>query len=77
VDRPLDPAAVEVTALHTAATLLAAAALARPESRGCHRRSDAPVIRPEWQVRLVHRLDPGGHLHTRTEPVRMLAGVPA
>jgi L-aspartate oxidase len=35
------------------------------------------VIRPEWQVRLVHRLDPGGHLHTRTEPVRMLAGVPA
>jgi L-aspartate oxidase len=76
-NHPLNLAALEATALHTAATLLAVAALARPESRGCHRRSDAPATRPEWQVRLVHRLDPGGHLHTRTEPVRVLAGVPA
>ena len=37
-----DLAAVEATALHTVATLLAAAALARTESRGCHRRADAP-----------------------------------
>ncbi|MGY1827633.1 L-aspartate oxidase [Blastococcus sp. SYSU DS0541] len=65
----LDLAAVEATAAHTVATLLATAALARPESRGCHRRADAPGTRPEWQVRLVHRIDGAGHLHTRTEPL--------
>jgi L-aspartate oxidase len=53
------------------ATLLAAAAMGRTESRGCHRRTDAPGQRPEWQVRLVHRLD-AGQLQTRTEPVRAL-----
>ncbi|RBY78437.1 L-aspartate oxidase [Blastococcus sp. TF02-09] len=77
VDRsnaPLDVAAVEVTALHTVATLLASAALARTESRGCHRRLDAPQPRPEWQVRLVHRLNRTGHVRTRTVPV--LAGAP-
>jgi L-aspartate oxidase len=68
----LDLAAVETTALHTVATLLAGAALARTESRGCHRRVDAPDPRPEWTVRLVHRLDAAGHVHTRTEPVRTL-----
>jgi L-aspartate oxidase len=66
----LDLAAVETTALHTVATLLAAGALARNESRGCHRRTDAPETRPEWRVRLVHRVDALGHLHTRTERVR-------
>ncbi|MDP5182077.1 L-aspartate oxidase [Blastococcus sp. BMG 814] len=66
---PLDLAAVEATAVHTVATLLAAAALARPESRGCHRRADAPGTRPEWQVRLAHRIDDTGHLHTRTVPL--------
>jgi L-aspartate oxidase len=71
-DAVLDAAAVETTALHTVATLLAAAAGARSESRGCHRRLDAPETRPEWQVRLVHRLDRAGHVHTRTEPVRTL-----
>jgi L-aspartate oxidase len=70
---PLDLAAVETTALHTAATVLCAAALARTESRGCHRRTDEPRTRPGWQVRLVHRLDDAGHLHSRTEPVRELA----
>ena len=69
----LDAAAVETTALHTVGTLLAAAAAARTESRGCHRRLDAPGTRPEWQVRLVHRLDRAGHVHIRTEPVRTLA----
>jgi L-aspartate oxidase len=73
-DEQLDLAAVEATALHTVATVLCAAALARTESRGCHRRTDAPLTRPEWEVRLVHRLDGSGHLHTRTEPVRSLVG---
>jgi L-aspartate oxidase len=38
----LDLATVEATNLHTACALVALAALARPESRGCHRRGDAP-----------------------------------
>jgi L-aspartate oxidase len=69
---PLTLAVVEATALHTVATLLAAAAAGRTESRGCHRRTDAPGPQPEWQVRLVHRLDDAGRVHTRTEPVRAL-----
>ena len=36
----LDLPTVEVTNLHTVSTLVAEAALARRESRGCHRRSD-------------------------------------
>ena len=77
----LDPAeiegvvrrALEATALHTVATLVSAAALTRTESRGAHRRSDVPATRPEWEVRLVHRLDDDGRLRTRTEPVRVPA----
>jgi L-aspartate oxidase len=69
---PLTLTAVEATALHTAASLLAAAAADRTESRGCHRRTDFAASRPEWEVRLVHRLDDSGRLHTRTEPVRTL-----
>jgi L-aspartate oxidase len=76
-NRPPDLATVEATALHTVTTLLATSALARTESRGCHRRSDAPETGPEWQVRLVHRLDRDGRVHTRQQPVRALAGVPA
>jgi L-aspartate oxidase len=68
----VDAAAVETTALHTVATLLATAALARTESRGCHRRTDAPATRPEWEVRLVHRIDRRGRVLTRTSPVRAL-----
>jgi L-aspartate oxidase len=37
----LDRATVEATNLHTVSTLVANAALAREESRGCHRRSDS------------------------------------
>jgi L-aspartate oxidase len=67
--RPLDLPTLETTALHTAATLLCIGARDRPESRGCHRRADAPETRPEWQVRLVHRLDPTEGVHTRSLPV--------
>jgi L-aspartate oxidase len=68
--RTLDMAALEATALHTVATLLATGALLRPESRGCHRRADAPDTRPDYQVRLAHRIDAHGQVHTRTLPVR-------
>jgi L-aspartate oxidase len=71
-DGLLTLAGVETTALHTVATLLAAAATDRTESRGCHRRTDAPGPRPEWQVRLVHRMDDAGRVQTHAEPVRAL-----
>jgi L-aspartate oxidase len=69
LDGPLTLPAVEATAVHTVATLLAIAALARPESRGCHRRADAPAPRPEWQMRIAHRVDAAGHLHMRRVPL--------
>jgi L-aspartate oxidase len=77
VGRPLDLAALEASALHTVASLLCAAALARTESRGAHRRSDAPGTSPDWEVRLVHRIDDTGEMATTTRPVRALAGVTA
>jgi L-aspartate oxidase len=77
VDQPLDVAALEATALHTVATVLTEAALARTESRGAHRRSDAPETRPEWAVRLATRIDDAGELFGSVRPVRALAGVVA
>lgn len=49
----LDRATVEATNLHTVSTLVARAALAREESRGCHRRSDvakAPGTAPHREA---------------------------
>ena len=54
---PFDLATLEATNLHAISTLLAASALTRSESRGCHRRSDHPETRPEWRRRLVVRVD--------------------
>jgi L-aspartate oxidase len=44
----LDVATVEATNLHTVSMLVAFAALTRVESRGCHRRSDAPATAAQW-----------------------------
>jgi L-aspartate oxidase len=41
-DKDLDRETVEATNVHTVSALIAAAALRRQESRGCHRRRDAP-----------------------------------
>jgi L-aspartate oxidase len=41
-NKDLDVQTVEATNLHTVSALIAAAALRRAESRGCHRRRDAP-----------------------------------
>jgi L-aspartate oxidase len=43
-DRGLDLAVLEATSLHTVCTLVVTAALARPESRGCHRWRDIPAV---------------------------------
>ena len=49
---PPSQAAYEATNVATVARALLAAAAARTESRGCHRRSDHPEPRPEWVTHL-------------------------
>jgi L-aspartate oxidase len=46
--------------LLTVARLLAMSALARPESRGAHFRSDHPAADPAWRRRIVLAPSPGG-----------------
>jgi L-aspartate oxidase len=65
----LDRAAVEATNLHTVSTLVATAALARTESRSCHRRSDFPTPRPSWQRRVLLRAG-AGELAVATRALR-------
>jgi L-aspartate oxidase len=56
----LDLATVEATNLHAVSVLVAVAALARPESRGCHRWRDArPVISAAPARHTVVRADTG------------------
>ncbi|WP_432558114.1 L-aspartate oxidase [Granulicoccus sp. GXG6511] len=53
--------------LRTVGTLVATSALARTESRGCHRRADHPQQVPAWVRRLALRLN--GGLRIRQEPI--------
>ncbi len=48
----LGDAAIDMTNMHTVARLVATAALARTESRGCHRRADHPEPVELWQRHL-------------------------
>lgn len=50
----------EATNILTVATAVVAAATARTESRGCHRRADHPVPQPEWVRHLDVVLEPSG-----------------
>ena len=59
VDAPADRASWEATNMLTVATAVVAAASARKESRGCHRRTDHPEPRDEWLTHLDVRLDAG------------------
>lgn len=52
----------EGTNLLTVASAVVAAAQARTESRGCHRRTDFPEPREVWLTHLDVRLDAAGHL---------------
>ena len=57
---PVDDASLTATNLHAVAAVLAAAAAARTESRGAHRRSDFPVTAHTWERRIAVRLTEGG-----------------
>ena len=63
----LSHSALTATNLGAAASVIAAAAALRTESRGCHRRADFPATDPAWERRIVARLD--GELRLSTEPV--------
>jgi L-aspartate oxidase len=54
-----DLAAVEATSLHTVSVLVAASALARAESRGCHRWRGVPATSDEPARHTVLRVDGG------------------
>jgi L-aspartate oxidase len=59
-DNGLDLATVEATNLHAVSILVAVAALARAESRGCHRWRDAPPVKSaERACHTVVRVDAG------------------
>jgi L-aspartate oxidase len=71
--RPLDLASAEAASLHAVSVLVVVAALARTESRGCHRWRDAPLARPDGRARhTVLRADEG---QGPSGPVREAAGV--
>ena len=57
VGEPFDLAQLEATNLHTVSWLIVQGATIRHESRGCHRRLDAPEPSPAWQGRIEQRLD--------------------
>ena len=58
----------EGTNLLTVASAMVAAALARTESRGCHRRTDFPEPSDDWLVHLDVAVDAVGGLDVRRHP---------
>jgi L-aspartate oxidase len=64
---PVEPSrrSWEATNILTVATAMVAAAGARTESRGCHRRSDYPASRPEWIRHLDVSLDVTGSISVK------------
>ncbi len=58
----------EATNLLTVAGALVAAAVARTESRGCHRRTDWPDPRPQWLTHLDVRIGADGEYQVSGAP---------
>jgi L-aspartate oxidase len=73
----LDLAGVEATSLHTVSVLVAAAALARAESRGCHRWRDVPVTAGGRACHTVLRVEDGRPRIVADGQPRIAAAVPA
>lgn len=65
----LEAASLDAENLRTVGMLIAAAALARTESRGCHRRADYPEPTARWVRRLSQKLV-DGRVRFGQEPVR-------
>ncbi|HLZ36964.1 MAG TPA: L-aspartate oxidase [Mycobacteriales bacterium] len=65
-------ATIEATNAHTVSTLVAVAAAARLESRGCHRRVDVTEPQPGWRAHVRLRLRHGA-LRVDRAPVRAAA----
>jgi L-aspartate oxidase len=63
------PAAWEATNLALVAEVIAAAALRREESRGCHWREDFADSDDAWRGRLVTTMNTDGRLDLRFEPL--------
>lgn len=57
LSKGLDDPTLDMTNLLTVAELVTTAALARTESRGCHRRADHPDTDPAWARHIVRALD--------------------
>ncbi|MEA5154801.1 L-aspartate oxidase [Raineyella sp.] len=68
-DVRLDDDIVDMTNLHTVATLVATAAMLRTESRGCHRRADHPQPAEDWQHHLCLALGPDGSPAVTVQPL--------
>ena len=63
--------ALEVIQMVDVAEMMAAAALARTESRGAHYRTDHPAIDNESWLRETVVHDEGGRLRVATQPVHL------
>jgi L-aspartate oxidase len=61
-DRVVTRADLEATNIYSLGVVLAASALARTESRGCHRRADYPNTEPGWQRHTLAKLGTDGDL---------------
>jgi len=65
----LDDGILDMTNLHTVATLVATAAITRTESRGCHRRADHPETAEHWRHHLCLALGPDGAPTVTEQPL--------
>lgn len=65
----LDDEVLDMTNMHTVARLVATAARARTESRGCHRRADHPESVPLWQRHLCLSLGADGRAVLASRPL--------